>query len=327
MTAPASASNARTRFAITRVLAVVGAALALLYGAALVWLVTQETRLVFQAGRPLGPARPAPPYKQVDIPRADGARQFAWLMEQPAAGTAPWVLYLHGNAATIASRGNIGRYAQLRGLGLNVLAAEYRGFGGLEGVPTEQALAADARAAYDYLRGALGIPADRIVIYGWSLGSAVAVSLAADVPQAAVILEGAPASLVDIGQLQYPLFPIRMIMSNPFESVTRVDRVRAPMLFLHSPEDAVIPIAEGRRLYDAVRAPKTFVELRGGHVYANDVDRAVFENAIRTFLERHAIIGRPPDARRPAESTPAPRARLRRTRPASLPSSPSGAAT
>ena len=86
----------------------------------------------------------------------------------------PWALYLHGNAATIASNINISHYRQLRRVGLNVLAPEYRGFGGLDGPPTEAALGADARAAYDYLRGTRGIAASRIVIYGWSLGSAVA---------------------------------------------------------------------------------------------------------------------------------------------------------
>lgn len=260
--------------------------LALGYGGALAWLVSQETRLVFQAGRPLGDGRPAFAFDQVDLSRDDGARQFAWVMrtDGPAAH-APWVLYLHGNAATIASRGNLARYEQLRALGLNVLAPEYRGYGGLQGVPSEASLARDARAAYDYLRGDLGVPAGRIVFFGWSLGSAVAVALASEVAQAAVILEGAPASIADIGGMQYPMFPIRLVMSNPFDSIAKVDRIQAPLLFLHSPEDDVIPISEGRRLFDAATAPKRFVEVRGGHIRANHVDRAVFDEAIRSFLD------------------------------------------
>jgi pimeloyl-ACP methyl ester carboxylesterase len=259
------------------------------YLAALALLMSQETALVFQAGRPLGEARPAFPFEQVSIDRSDGARQFAWTMRAPGeSGT--WVLFLHGNSATIASRVNIARYGQLRALGLHVFAPEYRGFGGLDGVPTEATLAADAGAAYEHLRQRLGVPADRIVIYGWSLGSAVAVATAASLPQAAVILEGAPASLVDIGQQQYPFFPIRMIMRNRFESIASIDRIHSPLLFLHSPEDAVIPIREGRRLYEAARAPKRFVEVRGGHIYANDVDRAVFEDAIRAFLAGLGLI-------------------------------------
>jgi fermentation-respiration switch protein FrsA (DUF1100 family) len=238
------------------------------YAAVVLWLITQEGRLVFQAGRTLAAGRPAFPYEQIDLPRADGARQFAWVMRGDS-DDGPWALYLHGNAATIASNINISHYRQLRRVGLNVLAPEYRGFGGLDGPPTEAALGTDARAAYDYLRGTRGIAPSRIVIYGWSLGSAVAVTLASQVEEGAVILEGAPASLVDIGRRRYPFFPIRLIMRNPFESIRRIDQVRSPILFLHSPDDAVIPISEGRRLFDAAPGEKEFVEVRGGHVEAS----------------------------------------------------------
>jgi uncharacterized protein len=260
------------------------------YAAVVLYLITQETRLVFQAGQTLSTARPAFPYEQIDVPRADGERQFAWVMRNGASDQGTWVLFLHGNAATVASRVNIAHYSELRNLGVNVLAPEYRGFGGLGGVPTERVLAADARAAYDYLRTARQIAPARIVIYGWSLGSAVAVGLASEVEEAAVILEGAPASLVDIGQERYPFFPIRLLMRNPFESIHRIGRIRAPLLFLHSPEDAVIPIAEGRRLYEAALSEKTFVEVRGGHVDATTVDTKRFYGAIRTFLSGQRLI-------------------------------------
>jgi fermentation-respiration switch protein FrsA (DUF1100 family) len=282
-------SKPRTTLTPARLVVALLVVLLAAYGGAIVWLVSQETRLVFQAGRPLGEGRPAFPYERVDVPRADGSRQFAWAMRNPAATS--WVLFLHGNSATIASRVNIARYRELRALGLNVLAPEYRGFAGLEGVPSEQGLAEDARAAYDYLTGRLHVSPARVAIYGWSLGSAVAVRLAADAPSGAVILEGAPASLAAIGQQQYPLFPIALVMRNPFESIRLIDRVRSPLLFLHSPEDEIIPIAEGRRLYDAAPPPKRFVEVRGGHVYANDQDRAVFFGAIRGFLDEYGLLG------------------------------------
>lgn len=273
-------------------LRIAGALLALLvaaYGAALVFLVTQETRLVFQAGRPLSENRPAFPYEQVDVPRADGARQFAWVMKQPAANT--WVLFLHGNSATIASRVNVARYGELRALGVNVIAPEYRGFAGLPGVPSERSVTEDAKAAYDFATRTLAVPPARLVIYGWSLGSAVAVNLASEARSAAVILEGAPASLVSIGQQQYPFFPIRLVMRNPFESIEKIDRVRAPLLFLHSPEDDIIPLGEGRRLYEKANGPKRFVEVKGGHIYPHEKDRAIFFGAIRSFLDEYGLLG------------------------------------
>jgi uncharacterized protein len=261
------------------------------YGVAVVWLMAQETRLVFQARSALSTGRPAFPYEQVDLRRIDGARQFAWIMRHDGSDAGPWVIFLHGNAATIASRVNIAHYTELHRLGLNVFAPEYRGFAGLDGVPTERALAADARAAYDELRTSRHVPASRIVIYGWSLGSAVAVDLASTVEEAAVVLEGAPASLADIGQMRYPFFPIRLLMRNPFESVTKIDRVRSPLLFLHSPEDEIIPIAEGRRLYDAAHGDKTFVEVRGGHVNASEADTDHFWTAVGQFLRQKGVTG------------------------------------
>jgi fermentation-respiration switch protein FrsA (DUF1100 family) len=274
-----------------RLLLIALAVIALGYTAAVLWLIGRETTVVFQAGRTLAPGRPPFPYEQVDLPRGDGARQFAWVMRRGDSDAGAWVLYLHGNAATIASNVNISHYRHLRDVGLNILAPEYRGFGGLDGVPTEPALDADAEAAYDYLRATRHIAPSRIIVYGWSLGSAVAVDLASHSEQAALILEGAPASLVDIGRRRYPFFPIRLIMRNPFDSIRKIDRVRSPILFLHSPEDAVIPIAEGRRLFDAAKGEKTFVEVRGGHVNASDVDTARFFGAIRPFLEHHGLVG------------------------------------
>jgi fermentation-respiration switch protein FrsA (DUF1100 family) len=128
------------------------------------------------------------------------------------------------------------------------------------------------------------------VVYGWSLGSAVAVDLAAKVEEAAVVLEGAPASLVDIGRERYPFFPIRLLMRNPFDSIRKIDEIHSPMLFLHSPDDTIIPIAEGRRLYEAARGEKTFVEVRGGHISPAEQDPEKFFGAIRTFLARHHLL-------------------------------------
>jgi uncharacterized protein len=284
MTAPA-----QQRFSLRRVVLALAATLGVCYIAVIFWLMSQETRLLFQAGRPLGDGRPAFPFSQVDIPRPDGARQFGWVIENPDART--WLLFLHGNSATIASRVNIARYRELRGLGLSILAPEYRGFAGLPGIPSESGLNADARAAFDYLVNTRHVSPTRVVIYGWSLGAAVAVDLAAGANEAAVVLEGAPASLAAVGAQQYPFFPIRLIMRNPFESIRKVDRIHAPTLFLHSPEDAIIPYAEGRRLFDAARPPKRFVDVRGGHIDANEVDAAVFFGAIRSFLDEYGLLG------------------------------------
>lgn len=271
-----------------RLLAATAVALALAYAGAVAYMMSQETRLVFAAGRPLAADRPAPPLEEVDQVRPDGSRVFGWALPQPdSASDAPWLLYLHGNRATIASRANIVRYEQFRALGLNVFAPEYRGFGGLDGTPSEPGVTADARAGYDYLRDTLGVPPERIVIFGWSLGSAVAVNLVSEVESAAVILEGAPSSLVAIGQRDYPWLPIRLVMRNPFDSILKIARIDSPVLFLHSPEDVQIPIDDGRRLFAAAREPKEFIEVRGGHIGPAEVDPDTYFGAVGRFLERH----------------------------------------
>lgn len=276
-----------------RVLAGVLLAALLAYLGAIGWLIANETRLVFQAVTALGDRRPSTPYEQVDETPTEGAGPpyaRAWLM--PARGgveAKPWVVFLHGNDANIASRLNVLHYERLRALGVNVIAPEYRGFGGVGGVPTEAGVAEDARRWYDYLTKQKHVEPRQIVIYGWSLGSAVAVTLASHVDEAAVVLEGAPASIVAIGQQRYPIFPVRLLIHNPFESILRVGAIHAPMLFLHSREDAVVPIEEGRKLFEAARAPKSFVEVSGGHVYASERDPSFFP-AIQSFLRAQHLL-------------------------------------
>jgi fermentation-respiration switch protein FrsA (DUF1100 family) len=274
---------------LRRTLIVVGILAVTGYGAGILWLVTQETTIVFDP-KPLGPLRPAPPFEDVMIERAADPRQRLWIMRTAAdSPSRPWVLYLHGNASNVATRLNILHCERLRALGLNVLATEYRGFGDAAGTPTEAGVERDARSAYDYLREHLHAEPGRIVIYGWSLGSAVAVDLAAHVDEAALLLEGAPASLVAIGARRYPFFPIRLLIRNPFESIKKIDKAASPVLFLHSREDVVIPFDEGRKLFEAARPPKQFVEVSGGHVYASERDPAFFP-AIGSFLHAHHVL-------------------------------------
>jgi pimeloyl-ACP methyl ester carboxylesterase len=260
------------------------------YAAAVVWLMRQETRLVLQAVQTLGDTRPPFPYQHIDIPRADGERQFAWLMRDGNEDKGPWVVYLHGNPSTIASPVSISHYQLFRKLGLNVFAPEYRGFGGLGDRATTSTLQADADAAYHYLRDARRIPSESIIVYGWSFGSAVAVDMASRTPPRALILEGAPASLLDLSRKRYPLFPLRFFMRSSFDSIRRIGDVPSPMLFLHSAGDEVIPITDGRRLFDAARSAKMFVEVPGSHMTAVDDGAAEFETAIREFLRREGVV-------------------------------------
>ncbi|MCR4339466.1 MAG: alpha/beta hydrolase [Gemmatimonadaceae bacterium] len=268
------------------------AILAVVYAAAYAAVRLGEPRLLYFPDRTLGvpPAELGLDIDRVELSTSDGVTLVAWVAraEQPQSGelTPRWLIICHGNGGNIAAPGRMRQYAALRRLGLNVLAFDYRGYGESSGAPSESGLYADAEAAYRYLRERLAVPPDRILLFGHSLGSAVAIDLAARAPIGGLIVEGALTSVVDRAQEIYPWAPVRWLPFSRFAGLEKVGRVSAPKLFLHATADAIIPIAHGRRVYEAAIGPKTFVELRGGHNDAFAVDSARYFGSIAEFLAR-----------------------------------------
>jgi uncharacterized protein len=265
-------------------------ALVVAYLAFLVVLRLSESRLLYVPGSsrtltPMSPALGLAP-ERVEIAAGDGVTLVAWVIRAPATDTTGrWLLICHGNAGNLSDSGRPEHYAGLRALGLNLLAFDYRGYGESGGRPSEAGLYRDAEAAYGYLRDTLGVPPGRIVLFGHSLGSAVAVELATRVPAAGLVLDGALMSVIARAQEVYPYVPVQWIARSRFASIEKIGRVEIPKLFLHARRDEVVPIAHGRRLYDAAPPPKTFVALAGGHGDAFDADSAVYYGAIGQFLE------------------------------------------
>jgi pimeloyl-ACP methyl ester carboxylesterase len=248
-----------------------------------------EPRLVFApgAGRRLTPPPPALRLdpEPVRFSAEDGVALSAWIIRpRPAAPDPMWILICHGNAGNLSEGGRAEHYAGLRDLGLGIFAFDYRGYGESEGAPDERGVYLDAVAAYRQLRDSLGVPPERIVIFGHSLGSAVAVELATRVPAAGLILDGALFSGVSRGQELYPWLPVGLIARNRFESDRKIARLTLPKLFLHARADDVVPLEHGRRLFALAPEPKRFVELAGGHGDAFLVDSAAYYGAIAGFL-------------------------------------------
>lgn len=210
------------------------------------------------------------------IQAADGTRLHAWHLK-PSPG-APLVLYFGGNAEDVSW---MLAEATQRVPGSGWLLVDYRGYGSSEGAPSETALTADGLLWHDYAKEKLGW--QNIVLFARSLGTGVAVQIAAARPVAGLILVAPFDSLTQVARHHYPFLPVGWMLKHPFDSAQRAPGIAAPLLCLVAEHDEVIPAARSKRLYDAWKGPKRWVALRGaGH---NSTDQApAFWDAIKGFL-------------------------------------------
>lgn len=237
---------------------------------------------------------------RVQLTSSDGAR-IAGIVIPAADTSAQWLLYLHGNAGNVTSSILPQFYARWHALGVNVLAIDYRGFGESDNSkPSEKGTYADARAAYDWLRNERGVPADRIILYGHSLGSGVATEVALQVQAGGLIIEGAFTSIPDLGAARYPWFPVRLLASQRFASIEKIGKVSMPKLILHASDDSLVPFAHGQALYAAASAPKEWAQLKGGHMRPFLDDSATYWGRVTAFTQRLR-------SELPASESPSPR--------------------
>jgi len=266
----------------------------LIIGLALVYLVPLALLYVFQdrlvhlpgiPGRDLTatPERIGLAYDDVALETPDGVRLHGWwLPHGEARGT---LLFLHGNAGNISHR--LDSLEIFHDLGLEVLIIDYRGYGQSEGRPSEAGLKQDARVALDYLLDERGRTAGEVVVFGRSLGGALAADLAAERELAAVIVESAFTSVPDLAAELYPIYPVRWLARLNYDTRAGLARSQAPVLVIHSPEDEIIPFAHGERLYDAAAEPRYFLELRGDHNTGFLRHRQIYQQGLDDFLDHH----------------------------------------
>jgi len=212
------------------------------------------------------------------ITTPDGEKLVAWYA--PAAAGRPTVLFLHGNAGSIAERPL--RFQYYRQAGFGVLYLSWRGYGGSTGQPSEHGLLVDANAAYDWLT-AKGVSPDKLVLVGESLGSGVAVQLAASRPVAAVALEAPYTSMVDVARSHYGWLPVGLLLLDRFDSIDAIAKVRAPLIIFHGDADPIVPFALGKRLFEAAPGPKRFVAIPGG-THESIFEEATWAQEVAFFL-------------------------------------------
>jgi uncharacterized protein len=190
--------------------------------------------------------------RAVELATADGLTLFSWYLPPPQAAR-PVILYFHGNGGHIGYRTE--RLRRFARSGYGVLLVEYRGYAGNPGHPSERGLFLDGEAALDFLT-ASGVKPDHTALWGESLGSGVAVYLAAAREVGALILEAPFTSVAACAQRHYPFVPAAFLLRDRFDSLSRIRAVRAPLLVLHGERDMVVPVRHGRALLAAATAPK-----------------------------------------------------------------------
>ena len=222
-------------------------------------------------------------YEDVYLVTEDEIRVHGWYVPHPDAKTT--LLFFHGNAGNISHR--LDSIAIFHELGLSVFIIDYRGYGSSGGRPSERGTYRDAQAAWDYLVDERRSSPDEIIVFGRSLGGAVAASLAARVTPAAVILESTFTSVKELGKHFYPYLPVSWIAWIHYPVDKYLPSFNCPVLIIHSPQDEVVPVRLGRRLFEAAPEPKMFLSISGDHNNGFLLSREIYVKGMKRFLETY----------------------------------------
>jgi fermentation-respiration switch protein FrsA (DUF1100 family) len=240
----------------------------------------EESLVYFPSRYPEGDWKPLDlRYEDAEFTAADGVRLHGWYLPHPQPLAS--VLFCHGNAGNITHRAELLWMLQNR-VGVSVLIFDYRGYGRSEGSPTEAGILADARAARAWLAAREGIAESQIVMMGESLGGGVAVALAAADGARALVLQKTFTSLPDVAAYHFPWLPVRWLMRNRLDSLSKIGNYRGPLLMCHGRPDTIVPYELGRRLFEAANEPKHWIGLPG-HNHNDPLPSTYFEQ-LKQFL-------------------------------------------
>ena len=223
------------------------------------------------------------PLEDVWFPATDGTRLFGWYVE--SSGSPAVLLWCHGNAGNIINR--LDNLRELYHLGLSVFLFDYRGYGRSQGRPSEEGLYQDALGAYAHVTGTRRIRPERIVLFGRSLGAAVAGEVASKRPVAGLILESSFLSVEALARFHYFGLPVHWLIGARFNLADKLKHVSVPILVIHGDQDEIVPIHLGRQVFEAAKDPKAFyvvpgadhnnLYLVGGRAYFQRLKRIVEE--------------------------------------------------
>ena len=221
-------------------------------------------------------------YEDISLTTSDNVRLHGWYL--PAKDAKQVILFFHGNAGNISHRGEL--LDLFHSLGLNALIIDYRGYGKSEGTMSEEGAYRDAMAAWQYLVNKRNFKPKNIIIFGRSLGGAVATKLATQVNEKALIIESTFSSAKDMAARMMPLVYKLFYIRYSFNTEKIINQVDSPLLLIHSPDDEVIPYELGEKIFAAAKSPKFYFEILGGHNDGFTLNNSEYKNALKWFIER-----------------------------------------
>ncbi len=264
----------------------IGAVLGAAYAGVSLLLFAFQSQLVFvpEAGREIiaTPERLGMAYEDVRLETSDGFGLHGWYV--PATQPRGTVLFFHGNGGNISHR--LDSVLMLYRMGYSTLIFDYRGYADSPGKPTEEGTYRDADAAWRYLTAQQHTPSCRIVLFGESMGAAIAAELATREKPAALVISSGFTSVPDMAQHLYPYLPARWLAYIHYDTKSYLNSVTAPVFVAHSPQDDIVPYEQGQALYATAHPPKQFLELAGGHNDGFIFMRAAWVAALRDFLNK-----------------------------------------
>lgn len=247
---------------------VVRITLGVLVGATL-FLVFSEKRLIYYPAAEVDvtPKALGLPFEEVEIDVEPGVKLHGWFIKAAKEPSVATVLFSHGNAGNIADR--LDRVLRWRELDADFLLYDYRGYGRSTGSPDEEGTYRDGRAAYDYLVKGRHIDPARLILMGESLGCAVSIQLAIERRAAGLVIEAPFASIAQMANAIYPFLPLGSFIRTRYENVKKVPQLKMPLFVVQGTRDEVIPVAQGKMVFDAAPEPKQYLAIEGAH--HNDV--------------------------------------------------------
>ena len=222
-------------------------------------------------------------FEDVSFSSRDGVRLTGWWI--PAANPRGTVLFCHGNGGNISAC--LDTAIIVNGLGLNLLLFDYRGYGRSGGSPSEQGTYDDAEAAWEYLVNGRKVRPEKLIVWGRSLGGPIAAKTASEHHPGLAVMESTFVSLEQLVDDRFSWVPSWALSGHVYDTRRHLEKVGVPVLVIHSPDDEMIPFAHGRAIYDSIRGPKTFLEIRGDHNRGFVNSRKAYEAGIGDFLSKH----------------------------------------